>query len=90
MDSMERIVEKHSPISVLKLNIERMEYAVLAMVRHPIADQLAVSFHHCGPENRWRGPWTEAFVRALSRWYEPYKIMGQWGWWLFLAKDYHG
>jgi len=85
MISLAAVIRCHSPISVLKMNIERMEYAILPMVEHPVADQLVVSFHDREPVDAWRKPWTQATVTALSQWYEPIKIHGQWNWWLFLA-----
>lgn len=84
--SLPSIVESLSPISVLKLNVERMEYALLPMVVHPIADQLVVSFHDRRPEDAWRKPWTKAIIGTLSQWYEPLQIHGRWNWWLFLAR----
>lgn len=87
MISLDEVVCRHSPIAVLKLNIERMEYAILPMVQHPVADQLAVSFHHHGESDSWRNAWTHGMIHVLSRWYEPVKLHGQWGWWLFLRRS---
>ena len=86
MVSLASVIEKHRPIAALKLNVERMEYAVLATVEHPIADQLAVSFHHHASGDAWRAAWTVGMINVLKQWYEPVKLHRRWGWWLFVKR----
>lgn len=82
--SLQQVVEAFSPIALLKMNIEGGEYLLLPSVRHPIADQLIVSFHDF-EDDRWEGL-TDGYVNWLSRWYEPYQTCSRWRWWLFLRR----
>jgi len=70
--------------SVVKLNVEGSEYAILTSVQHPVSDQLVVSFHGWS-EPRWEGLETH-LISWLSRWYEPIQIHEKWQWWLFLSR----
>ncbi len=81
--SFRNVLTTHSP-SLVKLNVEGMEYALLSSVQHPVADQLIVSFHEFF-NKRWQ-KLDEKFVDWLSTWYEPTQINAIWGWWVFLRK----
>lgn len=83
-DSIRLLVEEHAPISVLKMNVEGMEWPLLWSVPHPIADQLVVSFHH-RKDKRMKAH-TDATIEFLSRWYEPIRTHRPSCWWLFMAR----
>lgn len=78
------LIEHHDPISVLKMNIEGMEWPLLWSVPHPVADQLVVSFHH-RKDKRMKAH-TDATIEFLSKWYEPRMTRKPSCWWLFMAK----
>ena len=74
------------PISLLKMNIEGMEYDVLIHLQEPIADQIIVSFHDypiSGISNRKA---TKAVLDYLSEWYDWCPTSKQWGWYVLLRK----
>jgi len=81
--SFSSILKEYSP-SLIKMNIEGMEYSLLSSVQHPIADQLVVSFHGF-MDKRWTGL-DERYVDWLSEWYEPLETCREWGWWMFLER----
>jgi len=75
-----------APISLLKMNIEGMEYDLLIHLQEPIADQIVVSFHDypiSGISNRRA---TKAVLDYLSEWYDWVATSKQWGWYVLLRK----
>ena len=86
--SLQKVIDEYSPISILKMNIEGFEYSLLPSVKHPIADQLIVSFH----DNSWTvmdtvpHKLTTLIVDYLSIWYEVREIFPKCQWYLFLKK----
>lgn len=75
-----------APLAVVKLNVEGGEYVLLPEMKHPVADQLVVSFHDWAPGTEWRKDWTEAMIRTLGKWYEPIQLQERWNWWLFVSR----
>jgi SAM-dependent methyltransferase len=74
------------PISLLKMNIEGMEYDLLIHLQEPIADQMVVSFHDypiCGISNRRA---TNAVLNYLSEWYDWCQTSKEWGWYVLIRK----
>lgn len=81
--SFASVLKKHEP-SLVKLNVEGMEYSLLSSVQHPVADQLIVSFHGFFNQ-RWR-KLDNRFVDWLRTWYEAEEVNSDWGWWVFLKR----
>lgn len=71
-------------ISLLKMNIEGMEYSLLPIVPQSMADQIVVSFHH--PFGSFSPSATRAMIGFLSEWYWHCETCPKWGWHLFLRK----
>jgi len=81
--SFSSLIERHKP-SLIKMNVEGMEYSLLSGVRHPVADQLIVSFH-----GFFRKQWESLDSRIVSwleEWYEPIQTHEEFNWWVFLKR----
>jgi hypothetical protein len=73
-------------ISLLKMNIEGMEYDLLIQLQEPPADQIIVSFHDypiSGISNRRA---TRAVLDYLSEWYDWCPTSKEWGWYVLIRK----
>ena len=89
MVSFESLIQKYSPISILKMNIEGMEYDLLKDLNHPIADQMVIAFH----DRRGQLPsnLTDEIIKKLGQWYESFCTDRKFRWYLFLLReDYRG
>jgi FkbM family methyltransferase len=79
------VIAECAPLSILKMNVEGAEYQLLTSVKHPVADQLVVSFH----DNSWTSietnpeKLTSDTVEYLSEWYDPIEIFPNCKWFLF-------
>ena len=83
--SIFKLIETVSPISIFKMNIEGSEYPLLISVKHPIADQLVISFHDfCFP---WMSRATTMMLSYLSEWYDCYSTCKEYGWYILLARN---
>lgn len=85
--SIQALVQAY-PLSIAKLNIEGAEYPLLMAMKHPVADQLVVSFHDTGwlPSSIYPPEATVAMISFLSNWYTPQEIYPPCKWWLFLRR----
>ncbi len=78
---------KVDSISLLKMNIEGMEYDLLIHLQKPVADQMVISFHdypRSGISNRKA---TEAVLGYLSEWYDWCRTSKEWSWYVLLRKE---
>lgn len=86
--SLERLVQIFDiqSISLLKMNIEGMEYDLLIHFTAPVADQIVVSFHDFpeAPYNNKRA--TEAIILYLSQWYDWCCSDERYSWYVFLKR----
>ena len=75
---------KVDSISILKLNIEGMEFPLLKQIGDPQADQLVISFHDWKPAFSKKD--TEAALNHLSQWYDYCLTSDNSTWYLFLRR----
>jgi hypothetical protein len=80
-------------ISLLKLNVEGMEYDLLIHLQEPVADQIVVSFHdysYPGLSNPSNPRATDAVLDYLSEWYDWCPTLKERGWYVLLRKPEYG
>lgn len=81
-----RALYRIDSISLLKMNIEGMEYDLLIHLKEPIADQLVITFHDY-PRAPYGTPEASAAMRHyLSQWYDYCATDRTWGWYVFLKR----
>lgn len=75
------IIATYSPINIIKMNVEGAEFPLLVSVKHPIADQMVVSFHNEQHELQL------LLQNYLAKWYWMLRTSKEYNWVLFVLKN---
>jgi hypothetical protein len=77
---------KIESVSLLKMNIEGMEYDLLIHLKKPVADQMVISFHDYLSSGFNHSRATALILEYLSEWYDWCPISTKTGWHILVKK----